>query len=104
LGWALPERPRECRKTKEDAHRQGDPGPSEKLARERLKGCLRSGRPNPAVRIRIRFRYDASYYPQKMKTRFKPSLAKAILTDEQFWVPVVVLALGIIFLVFVDKP
>jgi hypothetical protein len=39
-----------------------------------------------------------------MRTPFKPSLAKAIFTDEQFWVPVVVLALGILFLVFVDKP
>jgi len=52
------------------------------------------------------FRYDASYYLQKyaMKKLFKPSLAKAIFTDEQFWVPVVILTLGLIFLVFVDKP
>lgn len=41
---------------------------------------------------------------RKMKAPFKPSLAKAIFTDEQFWVPVVILALGIIFLVFVAKP
>jgi hypothetical protein len=38
-----------------------------------------------------------------MKKPSKPSLAKAILSDEQFWVPVVVLTLGIIFLMFIDK-
>ena len=31
----------------------------------------------------------------------KPSMLKAILTDSQFWAPVVVLALGIALLVFI---
>jgi hypothetical protein len=31
----------------------------------------------------------------------KPSILKAILTDSHFWVPVVVLALGIALLVFI---
>jgi hypothetical protein len=31
----------------------------------------------------------------------KPSMAKAILTDSQFWVPVAVLAAGILLLVYV---
>ena len=35
------------------------------------------------------------------RRRVKTSMVKAILTDSQFWVPVVVLAIGVLLLVYV---
>jgi hypothetical protein len=49
----------------------------------------------------IVLRYDARN--ESMIKPLKPSLAKAILTDPQFWIPVAVLVLGVGLLMLVDR-